>query len=114
MVTHYTDTQLVGEAVATLFTTLNSGPAQLAVIIYNSGLNTINYQWQENNGAAWVNIGQPGSIYNTTLQSQQVALMTVTSSYPEVRLIGNASGGSYLDFAVTRFVERPNGGYVGR
>jgi len=105
-----TDTQVVGETVSTLFSMIQQGPISAQVIIKNTGVNTLNYRFQEYNGTTWVDLGASGSAYYNTLAEDEVKAVTVTSSYPQVRLVGNASGGAFLDFDVTRYVERASGG----
>lgn len=105
-----TDTQVVGETSATLFSMIQQGPVSAQVIIKNTGVNTLNYRFQEYNGSAWVDLGASGSDYYSTLTADEVKSIQVTSNYPQVRMVGNASGGAYLDFDVTRYVERASGG----
>ena len=112
MITLVTDTQVVGESIATLFSTINSGSSALLVTLKNTGVNTINYTFQEFDGNSWNNIGASGSPTNTTLQSDQNTSLTVSSAYAQIRLIGNASGGAFLHFSVTRTYERTNGGQL--
>ena len=104
-----TDTQVVGEVESTLFSMIQQGPVSAQVIIKNTGVNTMNYRFQEYNGSAWVDLGASGSAFYNTLSADEVKVVTLTSSYPQVRMVGNASGGAYLDFDVTRYVERPSG-----
>lgn len=110
MTIHCTDEQVVGETLSTLFSVLNQGPVAMLVIVKNTGVNTMNYRFQEWNGAAWVDLGASGSDFYSTLAENEVRSFKVTSSYPQVRMVGNASGGAYLSFDVTRHVERASGG----
>lgn len=112
MVTTVTDSQVVGETVSTLFTTNPNGPVELLVVIKNSGINTMNYRFQEWNGTAWVDLGASGSNFYNTLTANQVRQFAVSSSYALVQMIGNASGGAFLDFTVTKYVNRSSGGAV--
>ena len=107
---HVTDTQVVGETSSTLWSTIQQGPVAMLVIIKNSGVNTMNYRFQEYNGSAWVDLGASGTDYYNTLTEDEVKSFKVSSSYPQVRMVGNASGGASLDFDVTRYVERASGG----
>jgi len=84
----------------------------MLVIIKNTGVNTLNYRFQEYNGSAWVDLGASGSDYYNTLAEDEVKTFKVSSSYPQVRMVGNASGGAALDFDVMRYVERASGGAV--
>lgn len=110
MITQVTDSQVVGETQSTLFSILQSGPVQALVILKNSGVNTMNYVFQEFNGSVWTDLGTAGSVYNNTLQANQVVTLLVSSSYPQVQLNGNASGGAFLEFSVTRYYNRASGG----
>lgn len=89
---------------------IQQGPVAAQVIIKNTGVNTINYRFQEYDGTAWVDLGASGSAYYSTLAEDEVKVVTLESDYPQVRMVGNASGGAYLDFDVTRYAERQSGG----
>jgi len=110
MVVHVTDAQVVGETESTLFSVIQQGPIGMTVIIKNTGVNTMNYRFQEYNGTAWVDLDESGSDLYNTLSEDEVKTFRVESSYPQVRMVGNASGGAYLDFSVTRYSERQSGG----
>ena len=110
MTIHCTDEQVVGETLSTLFSVLNQGAVAMLVIIKNTGVNTMNYRFQEWNGTAWADLGASGTDFYNTLAENEVRSFKVTSSYPQVRMVGNASGGAYLSFDVTRHVERASGG----
>jgi hypothetical protein len=112
MVVTVTDSQVVGETLATLFTIIQPDPIDAAIILKNSGVNTINYNFQEWNGSAWVDMGASGSDLNTTLQAGQTVLLEVASNNPKVQLIGNASGGALLEFSITRYFDRASGGAI--
>lgn len=110
MIIQVTDGQTVGETVSTLFNVLQQGPVAMSVIIKNSGVNTLNYRFQEHNGTTWIDLGTSGSDYYNTLTSGEVRSFKVTSSYPQVQMVGNASGGAFIDFSVTRYWNRAAGG----
>lgn len=112
MIIFVSDAQLVSETVATLVSAIQQGPTNMQVVMKNSGVNTINYRWQEYNGTAWVDLGASGSDYYNTLSPNQVKLVTVVSNYPQVQLVGNASGGGYLEFSIQRYFNRQSGGPV--
>ena len=112
MIVHVTDSQLVGETQSTLVSTVQQGPINMMVVMKNSGVNTMNYRWQEFNGTAWVDLGASGSDYYNTLSVNEVKTIKVTSNFPQVQLVGNASGGSFLEFAVTRYFNRASGGSI--
>lgn len=106
------DGQVVGEAVSTLFSVLQQGPVAFLIIIKNSGVNVLVYRFQEHNGSAWVDLGTSGSDYYNTLMAGEVRSFKVLSSYPQVQMVGNASGGAFLDFSITRYTARAAGGSV--
>ncbi len=112
MITHVTDGQDIGETVATIFTVLQQGPVSMLMVLKNSGVNTLNYRIQEYNGTAWVDLGAQGTDYYNTLMASEVRSFKVTSSYPQVQLVSNASGGAFLDFSITRYHNRAAGGAV--
>lgn len=107
-----TDSQVVSEVLSTLWSTVQQGPVNAMVIIKNSGVNTMNYRFQEFNGTAWTDLGTSGSDYYNTLSVNEVKMFKLSSSYPQVQMIGNASGGAFLEFAVTRYVNRASGGPI--
>ena len=107
-----TDSQIVGETQSTLFSILQSGPVNALVVIKNSGVNTMNYRFQEYNGSAWVDLGASGSDFYNTLSVNEVKTLKLTSAYPQVQMVGNASGGAFLDFSVTRYFNRASGGAI--
>lgn len=112
MITHVTDSQVVGETEATLWSTIQQGPVSMLVILKNSGVNTMNYRIQEFNGSSWADLGASGSDYYNTLSPNQVRGFQITSSYPQVQMVGNASGGAFLEFSVQRYVNRASGGSI--
>jgi len=112
MIAHVTDGQVVGETVATLFSTIQQGPVSMLVVFKNSGVNTMNYRLQEFNGTAFVDMGTAGTDYYNTLSPNEVKSFKVTSSYAQVQLVGNASGGAFLEFSVTRYTNRSSGGSI--
>lgn len=79
-------------------------------IVKNSGINTMNYRFQEYNGTTWVDLGTAGSDYYNTLMPSEVKSFKVSSNYPQVQMIGNASGGAFIEFSVTRYWNRAAGG----
>lgn len=112
MQTFVQDLQLVGETSAVLFTTVQQGAVSASVILQNRGTNTINYDFQQFNGAAWVDIGPLGSPTQNTISPGQVLQIQLNSAYAQVQLIGYASGGSTLDFSLQRYFNRLSGGNV--
>lgn len=112
MITLVSDSQVVGETVATLWSTLQQGPVSMNVIVKNSGVNTMNYRLQEHTGAAWVDLGASGSDFYNTLQPGEVRQFKVSSAYPQVQMVGNASGGAFLEFSIQRYANRASGGAI--
>lgn len=112
MVVQVNDSQVVGETSATLFMIIQPAPIDAAVILKNSGVNTMNYTFQEWDGSSWVNMGSSGSDFNTTLTAGETKLLEVESENPKIQLIGNASGGALLEFSVTRYFNRASGGAI--
>jgi hypothetical protein len=112
MILHVTDGQTIGEQLSTIFTVLQQGPVNFLIIIKNSGINTMNYRFQEFNGTSWADLGQSGSDFNNTLRASEVRSFKVTSNYPQVQMVGNASGGAFIDFSVTRYWNRAAGGAI--
>ncbi len=109
---HVSDSQEVAETEHTLFEVLRSGPTDMMVILKNVGINTVNYRFQEHNGTKWVDMGLLGTDFYNTIMSRQVRTLKVNSQYPQVRLVGNASGGAILEFSVTRDYDRQSGGPI--
>lgn len=105
-----TDSQAIGETQATIFTCVQQSLIPTAVFLTNSGSNTINYDFQQHNGTSWVDIGAVGSSFNGALIAGQSVAVLVQSSYTQIQLIGNASGGSVLSFSVSRLASRAPGG----
>ena len=108
----FADSQVVGETLSTLFTMLVASPVNALITLKNSGVNTLNYDFQTYTGTAWVDLGAAGTPLNNTLQPNQVVMLQVQSSYPQVQLVGNASGGAFLEFAVLEYYNRTSGGSV--
>lgn len=111
-ITHVTDSQVVGETEATLWSTIQQGPVYMLVIVKNSGVNTMNYRVQEFNGSSWVDLGASGSDFYNTLSPNEVRQFKISSTYPQVQMVGNASGGAFLEFSVQRYVNRASGGSI--
>jgi len=108
MTVHHSDGQVVGETESQLVQV--KGVTALNVIIKNSGVNVMQYRWQEYNGSTWVDLGVSGSDLYNTLTVNQVRMFKAASTYPNVRMLGSASGGSWLEFAITTDITRQSGG----
>lgn len=108
-----TDVQAVPELEGTLFTMLQQGSVTAMISLKNSdSANTINYRFQQYNGTTWADMSTSGTDYYNTLIAGQVKFINLSSAYPQVRLVGNASGGATLDFGVTRYFARTTGGSI--
>lgn len=113
MFTTVTDTQTVpSTASSLLFTILQQGAVSVLVTLKNSGANTTNYRFQEMISGTWTDIGSSGSDTYNTLTAGEVKVFKLSSSYSQVRLVGNASGGSSLDFSLARYHARSDAGPV--
>jgi hypothetical protein len=110
MITIITESNVVGEIDATVFSLIQSGPVLAAIVIKNVGSNIMNYRFQSFDGVNWNDMDQPGTLLNNTLAINQVVSQVVTAAVSQVRLVGNASGGTILDFDVTRYFARADGG----
>jgi hypothetical protein len=108
MTVSFSDNQIVAEVLATLLTV--KGVTEFCIILKNSGVNTMNYRFQEFNGSSWVDLGASGSDFYNTLSADQVRTIKVDSNYPQVQVVGNASGGAYLEFSAMCEINRASGG----
>jgi hypothetical protein len=104
------DSETVPETENTLFSLLQSGTPDCLIHLHNAGVNTVNYRCQVYNGSTWVDIGVSGSDTYNTLTANQVRSIKLVPSSPQIRVVGNASGGSVLKFAVFRYFTRSAGG----
>src|SRR3546814_4540139 len=108
MTVFVTDNQVVGETLDTLLTI--KGVTAFSIILKNSGVNTMNYRFQEFDGSTWNDLGESGDDFYNTLTADQVRTIKVEASYPNVKIIGNASGGAFLEFSAMSEVNRQSGG----
>lgn len=109
MIATISDTQAVTASDLTLFGWVLSAETVL-VTVTNTGANTITYHFQAYDGSAWTDVGDLGTDYHNTLVAGQQRQLTIAAGNTQVRLVGLAAGGSTLDFVVSAFVERRNGG----
>lgn len=107
-----TDTQQIGETLVPALSMLQQGPVGALVTMKNSGVNTLNYTWQELVSGVWTSLGVLGTDFNSTLVAGQSKAIHVSSANSQVRLVANASGGSILEFAVLRWSDRTSGGAI--
>lgn len=106
------DTQTIGETQSTAFEMLQNSPVVALVTLKNNGTNTMNFIFQEKIGSSWTDLGILGSDFNNTLSPGQLRTVSVSSSYPQVRMVANASGGTQLEFGVLRYYNRADGGPI--
>jgi hypothetical protein len=107
------DIQVVGDVESTLFTMTQQGLVDALITLVNLGTNTMNYRFQENINGTWTDISSIiDNNFNGTLSPAQSRTIKVTSGYSQVRVVGNASGGTSLWFTVDRFVLRASGGQI--
>ena len=112
MIVTVKETQVVGEVDATLFSLIQQGPVKCSVILKNVGSNIMNYHFQSFSGGVWSDMDVPGTQLNNTLDLNQVLSIVLTSAQSQVRLLGNASGGTMMDFDVVRRAIRADGGAI--
>jgi hypothetical protein len=106
------DTQTVGELEDTIFEMTQNSPVSALVTLANRGTaNTMNYRFQQLVAGIWLDLASLGDLdnLNGTLSPGQVKAVLVASAYPQVQLVGNASGGTELEFGVTRYYPRADG-----
>ena len=104
------DTNAVAETDGTLFSMIQQSPISALVTLQNSGINTLNYHFQQLISGVWTDMDVPGTPLNNSLMSGQTAAILVPATYPQVQLNGSESGGSVITFSVTRFSNRTSGG----
>lgn len=115
MIIHVSDQQVIGETEEVAWTAIQQSPMDMSIFLTNSGVNTINYRFQQLLGdGTWSDLAalSPANNLNSTLTSGQTKAVLVTGNYSQCRLVANASGGAQLDFAITRFVTRASHGPV--
>jgi len=112
MQTFVQDLQTVGEVLSVMFSTVQQGAVSAGVILQNRGTNTINYVFESFDGTNWNALDSLGTDYNNTLVAGQVRIFELAAAQSQVRLRANASGGSTLDFSLTRYFNRGDGGAV--
>ena len=95
---------------ATLFQMVQQSPVAALATLTNTGTNTMNYHWQQFDGNVWSDMDSLGTPLNNTLSAYQTVAISVSSSYPQVRL--NGYGNTVLLFAIDRYFERMPGGVI--
>lgn len=112
MLTFVDDLQTVGEVSSTVFGAIQQGATNAQFILKNVGVNIISYTFQYKNGTTWTDIGEEGTVYNSTLAEDEQVSLTISDIPPQIRLIADASGGSVLSFSCTRYFNWTTGGYL--
>lgn len=109
---HINDIQTVPENEGTLFSMLNQGTTDALIFLSNVGsTNTLNYRFQQCVNTVWQDISaNPDGIFYATLIAGQTRSIQLTLANPQVRLVGNASGGTSLWFSISRWTVRSSGG----
>lgn len=102
------DSNTVPVSSTEIFRLVQSSPINASVVLKNTGLNYVLYQFQESaDHVTWSDIAGAGGTLNPS-GSAQVAMLKVTSSLAGIRL--TASGNSTMEFSVTRYFSRVDGG----
>ncbi len=94
------------------FSFIQQAPLVAQATLTNIGANIIGYRFQELIAGSWHDLATLGNPLNNTLSPAQTVAVQVESDYPQVRALAYATGGSTLNFAVQRFVNRPAGGVI--
>ena len=104
------DTNGVTSTQAEMWRVWQSSPINFYAVLKNAGANNIDYQFQESSdGTTWSSItGANGTL--TTSAGSQLASFKISSSLATVRLVASSTTTSTLDFAVTRYATRADGG----
>ena len=108
------DRQDVVDSEQQLFDTIQQG-SDAQIFLINSGVNLVNYRFQSSGTttSTWNDLDVSGTdLYNTLTSGQIKSIKLPVVSSPRVRLVGNAAGGSTLDFTITRVYNRPDGGSI--
>ncbi len=109
MTVTFNDQQAVTGSLATLFAFLPQSDAY-EILIKNVGANTVNFKMQHDVGAGWVDMGAEATEFNNTLTAGQARVIRVVSGAVNYQLLGSATGGSTVEFAVTTEIKRVSGG----
>ncbi len=112
MLTVCQDRQVVEETTGTLFE-LIPGTGEILITFKNDGSNPITYVFQELIASTWTDMEDQGELLNDILPatgSDKLRTAKLEATGSKIRLRGSASGGSVLDFSVTRHFDRTSGG----
>jgi len=109
---YITDLQNVPATEGPLFSLVQQD--QSLITLTNMGESIVQYRFQQSaDGVAWTDLAASGTdLYNTLTASppQTKFIKLGPTTYPSVRLVGSASGGSAIQFTVSRLFTRPDGG----
>ena len=106
------DDQDVGAVESQAFSFIQQAPQVAQVNLTNKGSNIIGYRAQQLIAGSWHDLATLGNPLNNTLSPAQTVSVAVESDYPQVRFLAYATGGSTLQFAVQRQVNRTSGGVI--
>lgn len=106
------DSQTVSASEGQAFSMIQQAPISSQANLTNAGDNIIGYRWQQLIAGSWHDLATLGNPLNDTLSPAETASVVVESDYPQVRMLAYATGGSELQFAVQRLVDRPAGGVI--
>jgi hypothetical protein len=107
------DAQMVTGTNSVIFGLVQPSVNPADVFLQNAGTNTLNYDFQYYDPVnGWTDMGEIGSIYYQAILPGQNVLVPITSLANQVQLVGSASGGTLLQFAVTRLVNRAPGANI--
>jgi hypothetical protein len=113
--TFCSDRQTVSELEGTLFELQQDGAVQGFVMLKNIGVNDIDYRFQAMVSGSWSDLGQSGTdVYNTLVAGDSIAVLLTTTltGSSRVRVRGAADAGSTLQFSVSRYFIRGDGGNI--
>lgn len=106
------DDQVVGAVESQAFSLIQQAPIAPQINLTNTGANIIGYRFQSLQAGSWHDLATLGNPLNNTLSPLQTVALAIESDYPQVRLLAYATGGSTLQFAVQRQVNRVAGGVI--
>lgn len=115
MQTFCSDRNVVSELEGTLFELQQDGAVQGFVMLKNLGVNSISYRFQAMVNGTWADLGNSGTdVYNVIAAGDSIAVVLTTdlTGSSRVRLRGAADAGSMLQFSVSRYFIRGDGGNI--
>lgn len=106
------DDQSVAALESQAFSFIQQAPQVAQVNMTNTGANIIGYRYQQLIAGSWHDLATLGNPLNDTLSPLETMAVAIESDYPQVRCLAYATGGSTLQFAVQRQVNRVAGGVI--